>query len=470
MRYLRLRTFDSSRLYFPLVISAILFAVYLPFRRTPLVVPGFGDIHGYLQFAAYVALIFFIVRFIDALVFDVLISQRRKVAAPQLLRGIVAIVLYVILFTSAFSTVFNIDVRTYLTGTAVIAAVLALALQDTLGNLFAGIALHMEETYEVGDVIHSGDHMGVVEGVSWRATRIRGFNNQTVVLPNSLIARERLEVFPRNNLNARLISVGVDYHVAPATVIGILTQVASHVDGVARELPCFARVAAFGDSAVVYEIKYYTRDYSARDRIDADIRKAVWYALRRNAIAMPFPIRAFQPYTPPSGEHQVTPEEIFQRLRDVDVLEPLSDQALQSIAAAVRMHFYSKGEAILRHGTGGDSMFVVHSGTVVVRLPDDSLTGWHQVAQLGPGTVFGEMALLTGEMRAADVVAMTDVVALEIGKESLHPVLNSHPDLAGAISHQILQRREHLESIRGESREEEELTLMSRIRSYFGLL
>jgi small-conductance mechanosensitive channel/CRP-like cAMP-binding protein len=463
------RTIDTSRLYLPLIISALLFAVYLPFRRYPLIVKAFGDVRPLLQFAAYAALIFFAVRLVDLLVFDLAMRRRRDVAAPQLLRGIVALVLYAILFTWAFSKVFEIDVKGALTGTAVIAAIVALALQDTLGNLFAGIALHMEQTYEVGDVIHSGEHMGVVEGVSWRATRLRAFNNQIVVLPNSLIARERLEIFPHNNLNARVISVAVDYHVAPATVIGILMQAASHVDGVARERPCFARVSAFGDSGVAYEIKYFTRDYSARDRIDADIRKAVWYALRRNNIAMPFPIRAFQPYTPPPTEPSVSPEEIVKRLREVDVLEPVSDSALEAVAASARMHFYSKGEAILRHGTPGHSMFVVHSGMVVVRLPDDSLTGWHQVAQLGPGSVFGEMALLTGEMRAADVVAFTDVVALEIGKESLQPILNNHPDLAGAISHQIMLRREHLESLRGESREQEELTLMSRIRSYFGL-
>ena len=462
------RRADFSRVYFPLTLTLILFAAFWPLRDKPLEVQGFGDMHPYLQFAAYAALIFLLVRLIDALVFDVVVS-RRQVAMPQLLRGIISIVLYIILFGSAFSTIFRIDLRSALTGGAVVAAVLALALQDTLGNLFAGIALHMEETYEIGDVVHSGDHMGVVEGVSWRATRIRGFNNQVVVVPNSVIARERLEIFPRNNLNARVISVGIDYNAAPATVIGILTQVATHVDGVARERPCLARVSSFGDSAVIYDIKYFTRDYSGRDRIDADIRKAVWYALRRNGISIPFPIRSFQPYSPATGEHQVTPEEIFQRLRAVDVLEPISDQGLQTISAAVQMHFYSKGEAILRHGTAGDSMFVVHVGSVGVRVPDDSLTGWHQVAELGPGTVFGEMALLTGEMRTADVVAMTDVVALEIGKESLHPIMAVHQDLAGAISHQIMLRREHLELLRAADREQEELTLMSRIRLYFGL-
>jgi len=456
-----------DRLLFPAVLTVILFAAHWPFRNRSLLVGGI-DIEPYLEFAAYAALIFFAVRLIDVVIFDIAVARRRDVAAPQLLRGIVSLVLYIILFASAVHAAFDVEVSKYLAGTAVIAAVLALALQETLGNLFAGIALHMEDTYEIGDVIHSGDYVGVVEGVSWRATRIRGFSNQRIVLPNSLIARERIEVFPRNNLNGRTISIGIDYNVAPANVIGILTQVAAHVDGVARELPCFARVAGFGDSAVNYEVKYFTRDYSARDRIDADIRKAVWYALRRNNIAIPFPIRAFQAYNPPTGE-QLTPEETFRHLREVDILDPLSDQALQSIAAAVKVHFYSKGEAILRHGTAGESMFVVHSGKVIVRLPDDSMTGWHQVAELGPGSFFGEMALLTGEMRAADVVAMTDVVALEIGKDSLQPILNSHPDLAGAISHQIMQRREHLDSIKGDTPEEVEMTLMSKIRSYFGL-
>ena len=454
----------------PGILTVILFAAYWPFRdaKHPLNVAG-ADMVPYLEFAAYAALIFFAVRLIDTLLFDAFVSRRRRAAAPQLLRGIVSLVLYILLFAAAIQAAFAINVKGYLAGGAVVAAVLALALQETLGNLFAGIALHMEDTYNVGDVIHSGDFIGIVEAVSWRATRLRGYNNQRLIVPNSVIARERLEIFPRSNLNAHIISVGVDYNFAPATVIGILTQVATHVDGVAREMPAIARVGGFGDSAVNYEIKYYTRDYSARDRINADIRKAVWYALQRNGISIPFPIRAFQAYTPPSSEHQLTPEEMFKRLREVDVLEPLSDQEVQSLAAAVNVHFYSKGEAILRHGTAGDSMFIVHGGNVAVRLPDDSLTGWHQVAQLGPGHVFGEMALLTGEMRTADVVAMTDVVALELGKDSLQPILNRHPDLAGAISHHMLQRKEHLDSLKDVAPDEVELTLMSRIRSYFGL-
>lgn len=458
----------------PLIVSAAFGVLYqlILFRKKPIVVNGL-DLRPLIlegsRFLALAALIIFVVRLVDAVVFDLLMRRRRDVVAPQLLRQIVSIAVYLLLFASALKTFFDYDVKTALTTGAVLAAVIGLALQDTLGNLFGGIAMHMEGSFNVGDVLHSGDHIGVVESVSWRATRMRGFNNQVIVLPNSIIARERLEVFPRGRLTARTIPFSVDYNVPPATVIAILTQAAAHVDGVARDLPCFARVASFAESAVIYEIKYHTRDYSERDRIDADIRKAVWYALHRNKITFATPIRAYQQYTPPDVQHAISADDVRSRLSEVDVLSPLTGEARATIAAATRIHFYSKGETILRHGAAGDSMFVVHAGTASVRLPDDSPEGWHEVAQLGPGTVFGEMALLTGETRTADVMALTDVTALEIGKDSLQPILHGHPELASAITAKVVHRRGHLDAIRSEEAEEEETTIVSRVKAWFGL-
>jgi small-conductance mechanosensitive channel/CRP-like cAMP-binding protein len=459
----------------PLILSAIFFGAFfvLGLRKKPIELWAYSDIReplsNALHFLGWVALIIFVVRVVDAFVFDLLMSRRRNVVAPQLLRQIVAISIYIILGARALKLLFDYDVKAFLTGGAVLAAVIGLALQDTLGNLFSGIALHVEGAFDVGDVLHSGDYVGVVESVSWRATRMRGFNNQTLVLPNSVIARERLEVFPHGNLNARILQLGIDYNVAPSTVIDIVSQAAAHVDGVARELPCFARVGAFADSSVVYEIKYHTRDYAKRDRIDADIRKAVWYALHRNKISFATPVRAFQTYTPPESRHEVARDEVLSRLREVDILSPLSEESRETIAAGTRVHFYSKGETILRHAAAGDSMFVVHSGTASVRLPDDSDQGWHEVAQLGAGTVFGEMALLTGETRTADVVALTDVTALETGKDALQPILSDHPNLVEAMTAKVVQRKGHLDAIRSGEPEEEEQSIVSRVRAWFGL-
>jgi small-conductance mechanosensitive channel len=466
------RQADRSRFFFPLFSSIALFAVYTLLQHDPRLLPRLGDLRDVfghdlelLRFAAYVPLIILVVRIFDTFVFDFAMARRRKVSAPPLLRDVIGLILYALLFGSLISTIFNYDLRAILGGGALLAAVIGLALQDTLGNLIAGIALHMEDSFQIGDVIKSGDYLGRVEHVSWRATRVRTYNNDLVMLPNSLLSRERLQVFPRNNPNARVLQVGVDYHFAPARVMEVLQRAASHIDGVDRDMPCIARVAAFGDSAVTYEIKYFMRDYMQRDRIDADIRKAVWYAMRRNEIAIPFPVRAFHQYTPPATDQQgkLSREELLARLRDADILLPLSDAAHESIAEGADVHVYSKGETIIRHGTAGESMFVIHSGRVSVRVGDD------EAAQLGEGDVVGEMALLTGETRTADVVALTDVVAIEIGKNALQPLLVEHPELADSLSEQIAQRQEHLDTLREESPEEVQGTVLSRIRDWFGL-
>ena len=456
----------SSRVVLPLLGALILFGLYWFIRENEdlFSTARFDQkrIENIALFLAFIPSILFLVRALDLLAFDVFASRRGHVRAPMLLREIVSIALYVILFASVISTIFDKKITAILATGTVVAAVLGLALQETLGNVFAGIALHLEDSFEIGDVIRSGDQIGVVEALRWRGTRLRTFANTIIILPNSKLAHEPLEVFPRSNLNARVLQIAIDYSIPPATVLNVLTQAASHVDGVSSVVPALARVAGFADSAVTYEIKYHMNDYSQRDRIDADIRKALWYALRRNGIPIPFPIRSLQRYQPPPM-HQPAEAEIVQRLGGIDILSPLSREEFQSIAVAARVHTYSKGETILRQGAEGDSMFIVHDGVVSVRVGDQ------EVARLGEGDLFGEMALLTGEMRAADVVALSDVVAVEIAKDALRPVLHDHPQLAASISTKMTERRGSLDSLKAASREEAERTILSRIRAYFRL-
>lgn len=457
----------GARLVWPLIFAGLFGVLHWAVKNNRGVVErrldlDYPSLVSVSEFLIYVAIVFFIVRAIDYIVFD-FVSRRRNVNAPALLREIVSIVLFVILVAWAVKIVFDTQVTAFLAGGTVLAAVLGLALQETLGNLFAGIALHLEDSFEVGDVVRSGDHIGIVEAMRWRGTRLRTFQNHVVIVPNSMLARAHLEIFPKHNLNARILQIGIDYNVPPAVALGVLTQAASNVDGVSSQIPAFARIGGFGDSSVLYEIKYHMYDYAQRDRIDADIRKAVWYALRRNNIPIPFPIRTHVPYEPPSAKVQPESEQIAERLSRIDLLSPLGAEALETIASAARVHTFAKGETILRHGTAGNSMFVVHDGNVSVRAHDA------EVARLGEGDVFGEMALLTGESRAADVVALTDVVVIEIAKDALQPVLHDHPELAASISSKVMERRGSLDSLRHASSEEAQQSVLSRIRTWFGL-
>src|SRR6185436_18430000 len=95
------------------------------------------------------------------------------------------------------------DLGALFTTSAIFGVIIGLALQDTLGNFFAGISLHADRPFQVGDVIVVGSHVGVVESITWRAIKLRTFTNRIVLVSNSNAARESIEVSPRNNLNAR---------------------------------------------------------------------------------------------------------------------------------------------------------------------------------------------------------------------------------------------------------------------------
>ena len=114
-------------------------------------------------------------------------------------------------------------------------------------------------------------------------------------------------------------------------------------------------------------------------------------------------------------------------------------------------------------------MFVLHEGRVSIRVPVDGGARTTEVAQVDAGSVFGEMALLTGEARTADVVALTDVTVLEIDKNCLQPILQDNPGLAASITNKVLERRAQLASSMARMTTDEQKSLLSRIRAYFGL-
>ena len=77
-----------------------------------------------------------------------------------------------------------------LTTSAVGAVVVGFALQDTLGNLFAGLAIQIEKPFRVGHWIQVGDREGQVQEITWRATKLRTKDGQFLIVPNSVISKE----------------------------------------------------------------------------------------------------------------------------------------------------------------------------------------------------------------------------------------------------------------------------------------
>lgn len=438
---------------------------------------GASDSTGALINALYLILLaviaYLIVRAINSFIFGLVFRLRRGYEAPQLVRNIFSIIAFTLFFFLIFSRLYpGINLGALFTTSAIFGVILGLALQDTLGNFFAGISLQADRPFQVGDVISVGAerHTGVVEEITWRAVKIRTFQNHVVLISNSTAAREPIEVYPRQNLNARLVLFNTLYTDSPAKTIHVIREAVREADNVSQKISPIVRIRNLGDNGVDYEVKYWVDDYARYNDTDALVRQRIWYAFRRARINFAYPTRTLHVERRPSARSRQGKESaIIERLSAVDIFAPLSGDEVAALGQAATSHIFAPGETVIRAGDPGSSMFVVHNGRVSVEVSENGRA--RTVATLSDGAFFGEMALFTGEPRTASIVAIEETEVLEIGHAAMKSVFENNPDLVESLSYIIAERRQGLAATQSTSGsdEDESAGLLSAIRRFFGM-
>jgi CRP-like cAMP-binding protein len=313
-------------------------------------------------------------------------------------------------------------------------------------------------------------HTGVVEEITWRAVKIRTFQNHVIEINNTNAAKEPLEVCPRDNLNARVIFFNTLYTDSPAKTIHVVREAVREADNVSQMITPIVRIRNLGDNGVDYEVKYWLEDYAKYNDTDALIRQRIWYAFRRAGLNFAFPTRTLhvertRKIEIPEGEAGT----IVERLSAVDIFAPLSVEETSMLAQAAVSHVFAPGETVIRAGDPGSSMFVVHNGRVCVQINDKGKL--RTVATLNEGDFFGEMALFTGEPRTANVVSIEETEVLEIGHKAMKRVFETNPGLVESLSYVIVERRQGL-AARADTLDtgtEGPAGILSKIKGFFGL-
>ena len=418
------------------------------------------------------ALVVTIIRFITAVVTRTVYRNAAQGEISSLLKTVVTVIIYIVAFFVIFQSQFpSVQLAPLFTGSTIIGIVVGLALQDTLGNLFAGLALQADQPFIVGDVIRIGTRSsGVVETVSWRGVKIRTFSNQLVVISNSVLGKETIEVAPKDNLNARNVFFNTLYSHSPAKTIQVVRRAIQQVDNVSQKIRPVVRIRNLGENGIDFEVKYWLDDYNAHNDTDALIRQRIWYVFQRENIDFAFPTRTIYMEQRPDD---VAPEEVFntmaERLHTVSIFAPLSDDEIERLAAASAARVYAPGEMIVRMGQEGNSMFVIIRGSVRVQVPGK--VDQKVINDLSENDFFGEMSLLTGEPRSANVVAVEETEVLQIKSEGFKPILESNPALVESICELIDERKTVLAENENQIEEQNERRkgVMRSIRKFFGL-
>src|SRR5688572_7824733 len=153
-----------------------------------------------------------------------------------------------------------------LTTSAVGAVVVGFALQDTLGNAFAGLAIQSERPFSVGHWIRVGEFEGRVAEITWRATKLRTKSGNFIVVPNNIIAKEAITNYSEPAVPTRLeLEVGVTYAASPAAVKQAMNEAMSQSRYVLTSPAPDTLLVGFDASSMNYRARFWVDDYEIDD-------------------------------------------------------------------------------------------------------------------------------------------------------------------------------------------------------------
>jgi small-conductance mechanosensitive channel/CRP-like cAMP-binding protein len=439
-----------------------------------------GILHGVALGVGAVA----IVNLVCVLLFDVGLQLLRP-ESPRILRDVAVGVGYVLIVLWLLSRA-GVTLSSLVTSSAIVTAVIAFALQDTLGNIMGGLALQLEGTIRVGDWIRVQQDEGRVREIRWRYTSIETRNWDTLVIPNAMLMKGQVTVLGRrageNTKHRQWIYFNVDFRVAPTKIVAIVNEAlqAEPIECVAADPAAHCIIFEYKESYTQYAVRYWLTDLQQNDPTNSRVRARIFYALQRSGITLSIPAQSvFVTEETLERKDMHLEREIVRRLQalgNIELFHSLTPDELRRLAGELRFAPFTEGEAMTREGATAHSLYVITRGSADVLIAAEDGER-RRVSTLQPGDFFGEIALMTGVTRSATVRALEYTECYRLDKEGFNEILHTRPEIAEHISQVLAHRRVELEDAREDLDAETKARRLShaqkdffaRISSFFGL-
>ncbi len=345
--------------------------------------------------------------------------------------------------------------------------VLGIALQEPLASLFTGVALDLEGVFRRGEWIRVGGKEGLAGKVvekNWRTTRIMTIDDELVTLPNKTLGSEKVLNYNQPDAaHVHKLYVGTSYNDPPVKVKEILRTLLIREPRIATDPSPRVRTIKYNDFSVDYQLKFWIRNYEQHPDINDSIMTQIWYAFKFYGVEIPFPIRTV---------HMKEREQVAQEGTEIDggvdrirgfldalpfLDRHLNHKDLDYLARNSFQRPYKAGEHVVHKGEKGDALYIVSEGWCEVMLSDG------RSRKIEQGGYFGEMGLMGGRLRTADVVAGAEGgKTIRVDRESMQVLFNRYPRLQEEFE-QVKQQRIIDSRLEKEQVGEEEVSLVAKI-------
>lgn len=370
----------------------------------------------------------------------------------RLFSELIASVIYIAAALVVLNSVLNLPVNGLLATSGVIAIVLGLALQNTLADVFSGIAVGLEKPFHVGDRVSLTENEGVIVEINWRSIRIQTDSEDQVTIPNSIVAKGQIinRSVPTRR-RATNVEITLPAEIPAERVLELMRQATLLVPEVLAEPAPLLTLRRSGLASATYAVTFFIADSPALLRARSDVLRQTRRLLYHAGIS---PAQTLSPAA---------------LLGATVLFEALVPAELDALAGQLVPHLVEAGTVLFQQGSTGTSIYVVEAGVMEITR---ALHGADRkvLGRVGPGEYIGELGLITGAPRGVTMTALTRGRVLEVPGESLTELLRANGNLSAAMERSVRRGLDLLErddAARAAQPDAHEPALLARMRAFF---
>lgn len=394
---------------------------------------------------------------------------------PRLIIQLTGVIVFLVTVSGIVRFVYGQSITAIWATSGAVGLVIGLALRNLILDTFSGLAIHLERPFKVGDWINChtrmGQHIGRVEETNWRTTRLWTTSRNIIIIPNSYLTTTLITNFSMPGTAARFeMDFVLDFSVPTERALRILSAALVSTIGPRGPLASPApkvRVNGTTEYGVQYRLRYYLEPADVSpSKARNTITQAVVKHINQAGLSLSYPRRdVFLARMPWRHKDWSYLKDQVRQLGTLSIFANFGAEDLEFVANHMSVHAVDEGTVVVKQGDDGDSMFILAEGLleVLVRQPDGTQI---KVADLAPGTFFGEKSLLTGETRSATVVCVAESVVCEITKNCMASLLERKPGLVEILGRAVIERDMQNELALAQSTKEE---VNSKVNSVLGL-
>jgi|SRR5579859_4818191 len=382
------------------------------------------------------------------------IALGRDVRSRQarLFSDLLAGAIYLAAILIILNSVLNLPVKGLLATSGVIAILLGLALQNTLADLFSGVAVGIEQPFHVGDRVTIGDNAeGLVVQMNWRSIRIETDGEDLATIPNSIVAKSQI-INRSVPTERRAASVEIPtYSTARSEfLIELLRQATLLCPAILADPAPSIRIKQMGTRITTFSIGYFVANTSALSTSKSQLFRQARRLFRHAGIL--------------DGQ----PASNSSLLQGIALFESLTPPQIERLEKDLIEHRHDPGTLLFEQASLGASLYIIRSGILeIARREEGGLV--RSLGRVGPGEYLGEISMMSGDPRSVSVTALTVSDVLELPRSTLESIVHADGRLAEALERSVqrgLAQLDRDEAARDSHPLDSNGSLLDRIRGF----